>query len=292
MTRICVLLQQINQIDFSKLKPLCDSIVKVLPDTEADNDEIIVFLDDNIQNSEFLELILGVLYKDLRQSLTAEQRPQMPINILFNARPSSYDTFDFIFSSSDIVQLKGSNTYHALNVPFHVQEIPNKSISKDYNKYEISALGGTFDHIHDGHKILLSIAAFLTSERLIIGVTDQELLKNKKFKEYLDPYALRCNHVTDFLKLVKPSLRPEIYVLRDVCGPTLKVEEIQCLCLTKETLKGGKVVNDSRKKIGMHELEVYIIDILGGSESDNWEGKLSSTGIREQLMLKDKHSTI
>ena len=37
--------------------------------------------------------------------------------------------------------------------------------------YPVTALGGTFDHLHAGHKILLSMAAWITSQKLIVGVT-------------------------------------------------------------------------------------------------------------------------
>lgn len=40
--------------------------------------------------------------------------------------------------------------------------------------YPVAALGGTFDHLHAGHKILLSIGAWIASEKLIIGVTGKE----------------------------------------------------------------------------------------------------------------------
>ena len=37
--------------------------------------------------------------------------------------------------------------------------------------YPVVALGGTFDHLHAGHKILLSMGAWIAKEKLIIGVT-------------------------------------------------------------------------------------------------------------------------
>jgi pantetheine-phosphate adenylyltransferase len=37
--------------------------------------------------------------------------------------------------------------------------------------YPVVVLGGTFDHLHAGHKILLSMAAWITSEKIIVGVT-------------------------------------------------------------------------------------------------------------------------
>lgn len=39
------------------------------------------------------------------------------------------------------------------------------------DRFPVVALGGTFDHLHAGHKILLTMAASLTTRKLIVGVT-------------------------------------------------------------------------------------------------------------------------
>src|SRR5258706_14541673 len=38
-------------------------------------------------------------------------------------------------------------------------------------RYGVAAMGGTFDHLHAGHKILLSMAAWIAEETIIVGVT-------------------------------------------------------------------------------------------------------------------------
>jgi bifunctional ADP-heptose synthase (sugar kinase/adenylyltransferase) len=38
------------------------------------------------------------------------------------------------------------------------------------NHYKSVILGGTFDHLHAGHKLLLSIAALLSKIRVTVGV--------------------------------------------------------------------------------------------------------------------------
>lgn len=41
-------------------------------------------------------------------------------------------------------------------------------------EYENVILGGTFDHLHAGHKILLSMTAWIASKRVVCGVTGNE----------------------------------------------------------------------------------------------------------------------
>ena len=41
-------------------------------------------------------------------------------------------------------------------------------------------MGGTFDHLHDGHKYLIETALSI-SHQVVIGLTSQKMLKRKKF---------------------------------------------------------------------------------------------------------------
>lgn len=79
--------------------------------------------------------------------------------------------------------------------------------------YDTVCLGGTFDHLHPGHKLLLAAAALLLKVplesdadndgqkrcRYIIGVTGDALLKNKKFAEQMQSWDDRALSVIDFL---------------------------------------------------------------------------------------------
>lgn len=47
----------------------------------------------------------------------------------------------------------------------------NVQIKETPSSYHTVALGGTFDHLHSGHKILLSMAAWIAHGKVIIGVT-------------------------------------------------------------------------------------------------------------------------
>ncbi|GME80036.1 unnamed protein product [Ambrosiozyma monospora] len=152
------------------------------------------------------------------------------------------------------------------------------------------AIGGTFDHLHDGHKILLSAAIFLTKKTLIIGVTGEELLKNKKYSEFLEPFKQRCDSVVQFLKLIDCEITPDIHEINDVCGPTAVVEDIEALVLSSETVKGGEYVNNVRKEKGFGELVVHEVCVVGGQagEEDGFKDKLSSTEFRRLEFEKAK----
>lgn len=42
--------------------------------------------------------------------------------------------------------------------------------------HPVVALGGTFDHLHAGHKLFLSMAAWIANEKIIVGVTCTSLV--------------------------------------------------------------------------------------------------------------------
>lgn len=46
-------------------------------------------------------------------------------------------------------------------------------------KYNSVVLGGTFDRLHVGHKILLSEAALRAQKRLVAGVTDVNMITSE-----------------------------------------------------------------------------------------------------------------
>jgi cytidyltransferase-like protein len=60
------------------------------------------------------------------------------------------------------------------------------------------ALGGTFDHFHDGHKALLD-KAISQNRHLIIGLTTTDLLKNKKYPEFIQAYEERKQSIINYL---------------------------------------------------------------------------------------------
>lgn len=53
-------------------------------------------------------------------------------------------------------------------------------------RYNSVVLGGTFDRLHVGHKILLSEAALRAHKRLVVGVTDVNMIASEWQKSHCD----------------------------------------------------------------------------------------------------------
>lgn len=193
--------------------------------------------------------------------------------------------------------------------------------------YRVVCLGGTFDHLHPGHKLLLTAAVLLLKVptddggspcKFVIGITGDELLKNKKYAEYVQSWDDRAMYVIEFLssllelrregwranqgpkvqsgdgeiKALFRDGRVEIECVRiqDPFGPTITVEDMDALVVSGETRSGGAAVNDKRRSRGWHPMEVFEVDVLdaediedsNATKTGNFATKISSTAIRKQ----------
>ncbi|KAF8800201.1 hypothetical protein BYT27DRAFT_7342557 [Phlegmacium glaucopus] len=162
--------------------------------------------------------------------------------------------------------------------------------------YPVSVIGGTFDHLHAGHKILLSMAAYITSQKLIVGITDDALLQNKANKEVLENLDVRTGHVRNFINFFKPSIIPYITPIVDVYGPTSWDPNIQALVVSKETISGAEAIASHRQKHNLPTLQLFLIDVISATtasldhEDAAWlkNNKLSSTFIRQWIVDQEK----
>ncbi|KAJ3257714.1 Cytochrome c oxidase assembly protein cox15 [Boothiomyces macroporosus] len=120
-------------------------------------------------------------------------------------------------------------------------QLPKPSATEENLKYYPNvALGGTFDRLHAGHKILLSMAVLICNKRLICGVTDfkPEVLKKKKYYEYIQPLDERLDLVKAFLSKFKPGVVLDVVAIQDDYGPTRTDPDIQAIVGSMETKRG------------------------------------------------------
>lgn len=122
-----------------------------------------------------------------------------------------------------------------------VPESPLLVSIPDEESFESVALGGTFDHLHSGHKLMLSLAALLSRDRILCGITASEMLSSKNHPEKLEPLDSRMFTVQEFLMEFKAGCgkKVEIVTLRDPFGPTIELDDLEALIVSPETLPGG-----------------------------------------------------
>ncbi|RAL05980.1 putative pantetheine-phosphate adenylyltransferase [Aspergillus ibericus CBS 121593] len=182
-------------------------------------------------------------------------------------------------------------------------------ILEDANKssthYSV-AVGGTFDHFHIGHKLLLTATALALQpaedadtgkvRQITVGVTGEGLLAKKKYAEFLESWDERCASTGSFLMAIMDFRRPEasaprierasgpgpdgkyiqmqvrpdlvfkLVQITDPFGPTVTDQGIGALVVSRETRAGGAAVNEERAKKGWESLEVFEVDVLHTGE--------------------------
>ncbi|XP_004707541.1 bifunctional coenzyme A synthase [Echinops telfairi] len=151
--------------------------------------------------------------------------------------------------------------------------------------YHRGAVGGTFDRLHNAHKLLLSVSCILAQEQLVVGVADRDLLKSKLLPELLQPYADRVSHLSEFLVDVKPSLTFDLVPLLDPYGPAGSDPSLEFLVVSEETYRGGMAVNRFRLENNLEELALFQIHLLKDpGHEENEEDKVSSSSFRQRML--------
>jgi len=147
------------------------------------------------------------------------------------------------------------------------------------------AVGGTFDRLHAGHRLLLAATALLATRRVFVGVTGDKLLASKKYAEHLEPYAAREAAAVRYLREVNPDVEVEAGPLLDPKEPTAaaKRPEMGALVVSRETLPGGTEINRQREGFGFAPLSIVVVGLVGFDSALGT--KLSSTEIRHRIAL-------
>lgn len=166
--------------------------------------------------------------------------------------------------------------------------------SSSFPHHRSIALGGTFDHLHVGHKILLSMAALIATDRIVVGVTGDSMLAKKSNAYLLEPLEERIAAVNSFLATFRSTMAPlqqDVVELADVCGPAGSDGSLEALLVTEETLSGADTIAKTREERGLGALERYVIGVVGaggevdvkGDAAELAAAKVGSTAIRKWL---------
>jgi len=157
--------------------------------------------------------------------------------------------------------------------------------SESLNTYDNVVVGGTFDRLHSGHKLLLTECCLRCDKKLTIGITDGDRNKKKSLWELMQSFPVRAAAVEDFVSEVKGSIAVEPVKIFDPFGPTITDPDLDCLVVSEETRGGGQAVNDERRKLGMKEMVQVIVGLVDDScRREGEEEKVSSSSGRRRLL--------
>lgn len=171
-------------------------------------------------------------------------------------------------------------TYHPLAM--HVERRLAADVSyfeneqADLTPHDLVILGGTFDHLHNGHKKLLSLAVGICAKRMIVGVTADSMLKEKSHAELLEPLGKRKSAVRAYIAFLNPNILADIVTIEDPFGPAIVISKPAAMVVSTETLSGASKINSMRVDRGLPKLHIFA---CRRTESSS----LSSSCIREKI---------
>ncbi|KAG9102767.1 hypothetical protein FRC06_001174 [Ceratobasidium sp. 370] len=275
-------------------------VVLASPDFDSTQHESLASKWDLIHN------VLILAYIPAARSAQARDNPLFSIDVILvpsatrAAEQLSEEKWDAVLTPDGVPTPNelADSSHRIVVLPDTVEQGDNLQLppssgrgSLSQGSYPVTAIGGTFDYLHPGHKILLSMSAWITTSRLIVGVTDDSLLTKKANKQYIQPISSRTAGVCSFVKMFKPSIVCDAVPIQDVYGPTAWDSDIQALVVSRETLKVAQI----RSEKSLPPLDLFVIDVISSSsvmlpDDDTAvlrQDKLSSTHIREWLARQE-----
>ncbi len=79
-------------------------------------------------------------------------------------------------------------------------------VKATHKTYPGVVIGGTFDRMHSGHKLLIGAATLFASKKITVGIADGSLLKGKILEELIEPVEKRIENVKVLIDDLKPGV--------------------------------------------------------------------------------------
>ncbi|KNC53753.1 bifunctional coenzyme A synthase [Thecamonas trahens ATCC 50062] len=160
-------------------------------------------------------------------------------------------------------------------------------------------VGGTFDRLHRGHRLLLDAAAEAAAAQaeattLVVGVTADKMLVQKAYAELIEPFDRRAGavraHLADALEAkggaAAESIAVDLVPLDDPAGPAGSLAKIDVLVVSEEpgVLKNVAGIRELRATRGLDpNFDVVVVEMVDedGRKVDE-ASKVSSSELRRR----------
>jgi pantetheine-phosphate adenylyltransferase len=127
-------------------------------------------------------------------------------------------------------------------------------------QYRKVAVGGTFYHLHRGHRALLC-RAFEVGDRVVIGLTSDEFVSKMGKPHKTASYSQRKRTLEVFLKEHNYLNRAEIVPLSDSTG-LMMTKDFEALVVSEETAHVGDDINKKRFQQGLAPLQIVTVPLV------------------------------
>jgi len=151
-------------------------------------------------------------------------------------------------------------------------------------KFKTVLVGGTFDEFHKGHQALIT-KAFEVGERVIIGLSSDQLAKELRKDHVIATYEERLEELKHFLRTGGMFDRAKIVALDTPYGITLTTTIADALVVSRETEPRAITINKKRRASGIKPLKLVVIDMIPAEDCI----PISTTRIRHGEIDREGH---
>ncbi|MBU0763041.1 MAG: pantetheine-phosphate adenylyltransferase [Candidatus Altiarchaeota archaeon] len=123
-------------------------------------------------------------------------------------------------------------------------------------------VGGTFEGLHDGHKLVLK-TAFENAKSVVIGLTSDDFAERFRTRK-VSVYTNRKNALGEFVKAFDTPY--EVVEINDSYGVATIDKDMDCIVVSEETLLRAEEINTIRFKKGLPKLTVIVVPLVLDSE--------------------------
>lgn len=136
-------------------------------------------------------------------------------------------------------------------------------------------VGGTFDRLHKGHDMFLS-RAYEAGDRVVIGLTSDEFIKNFRTQQNISPFAKRKINLEGWISAHDFGGRTDVIAIDDPYEPAASMNDLDAIMVTPDNRSRGEEINRRRVHKGLPELDLVEVPLSAAQDNQ----PISSSRIR------------